>query len=576
LIDSRPVSGASIPHVNQAGEPTVPERLRDALGGLAALALGLAAFLILIGWQTLIPTNVEWLNYADRAMHTLGWWFYEKADWGMPPGRSPILGIELSNSIALVDGLPLFAIPFKLLRDWLPHPFQYWGDWLLLSFLLQSVFAYRIARELGAGRIVSLAGAAFALITPAFMFRINMHLALSGHWTILAALYLYIRRDPPHIWVWPLLIALTSAIHAYLLAMVLALWVAALIERLWTKRTTWGTALVELALGLIASLIVLWTAGFFSSGTTATYGYGMYKLNLLWPFLTYGGWSQLFPDLPHTKYDYEGLSFLGIGIFALLAVAIFSSAILTVRSAVAKRWLPLAVTLVLLALFAVSQKPALLGTELFELQLPQQLIDLASMFRSTGRFVWPLLYVITIGAVVLIGRRFRAVVAVPIVLVALGAQVADSGEQLLSFTRRLPAPSDVWSTELKSPFWDRAAAAGCNRVRAFPIVQGPGGDWRMLGYYALTHDMDIDAAYLGRTDGAALDALKAHEQEVLASGDFEPTTLYVLDEKSAELAAQHLAPDDLLAQIDKRYIFARHGAPLVDGLGVAPQLTFQN
>lgn len=547
----------------------MPERLRDALGGLAALALGLVAFLALIGWPTLIPTNVEWLNFADRAMHTLGWWFFEKADWGIPPGRSPLLGVELSNSIGLVDGLPLFALPFKLLRDWLPHPFQYWGYWLLLSFLLQSVFAYCIARELNAGRFVSLCAAAFALITPAFMFRVGMHLALSGHWTILAALYLYVRRRPPSLWMWPLLMTLTAGIHAYLLAMVLALWIAALVERIWSGRMTRRAAILELGLGIVASFIVLWIAGFFMTGTTATYGYGMYKLNLLWPFLSYGGWSQHFPDLPHTKYDYEGLSFLGIGIFALIVVSLFSETVLALRAIVARRWLPLAIVLVLLALFAVSQKPALLDTELFELPLPAPLIDLASTFRSTGRFVWPLLYVITIGAVVLAGR-LRAVVAVPIVLVALGAQIVDSAPRLLSFAQRLPAQSDTWSTELKSRFWDRAAAAGYNRVRAFPIVQGPSGDWRMLGYYALTHGMDIDAAYLGRTDKTALDALNDHEQEVLANGDFEPDTLYVLNPDAARLAAMHKAPDDLLATIDERIVFARGGAHLVDGLDVAP------
>ena len=35
----------------------------------------------------------------------------------------------------------------------LPEPFQYWGYWLLLSFVLQAVFGWRVARELGAPRV---------------------------------------------------------------------------------------------------------------------------------------------------------------------------------------------------------------------------------------------------------------------------------------------------------------------------------------------------------------------------------------------------------------------------------------
>ena len=304
----------------------MPERLRNVLGLVAAFALGIVAFVVLIGWQTLIPTNIGWLNFADRAMHTLGWMFFRQAPWGMPPGANPKLGLELANSIALVDGLPLFALPAKLVGAWLPHPFQYWGDWLLISIVLQAVFAYAIARELQAGRLVALCAAAFAIITPAYMFRVEMHLALSGHWTILAALYLYVRREAPKAWMWPLLVILTSAIHAYLLAMVGGIWLAALVERLWTRRMEWSAALIEVAASLAGTLVVLWAAGFFATGSIGTYGYGDYKLNLLWPLLTYRGWSHLVPDWPHTKYDYEGLSFLGIGILALLLLSLVTGA----------------------------------------------------------------------------------------------------------------------------------------------------------------------------------------------------------------------------------------------------------
>ena len=99
----------------------MPQRLRDALGGMAAVLLGVGAFFIFAGWWVLIPDNIAWLDQLDRAMHTLGWFFYRDAHWGLPPGDSPNLGLELANSIGLVDGLPLFAIPLKLLSPWLPR-----------------------------------------------------------------------------------------------------------------------------------------------------------------------------------------------------------------------------------------------------------------------------------------------------------------------------------------------------------------------------------------------------------------------------------------------------------------------
>ncbi len=546
------------------------DKQRDILGALAAIGLGLCGFSVLIGWTTLIPTNIGWLDFADRAMHTLGWMFFRQTPWGVPPGVSPRLGLELANSIGLVDGLPLLALPAKLLSPWLPYPVQYWGLWLLCCFVLQALFAWLIARELGAGRILALIAAGFALITPAYMFRIEMHLALSGHWTILAALWLYTRRTAPPRWAWPLLVALTAGIHAYLLAMVMALWLAAFAERLLDRRMSWRGALLELAAGAGAALLILWAAGFFVSGTTGTYGYGAYKLNLLWPFLTYKGWSQIVPDLPHTNYDYEGLSFLGIGVLALIALSIATGAVAQLRAIASRRWMPLALALLLLMMFALSKDIAFADHELFAIPLPDPIDSLASTFRSTGRFVWPLLYVVTIGAVVLIGTRLRAAFAIPLALAAVVAQAADSGPALLTFAERLPPVSDHWESPLQSPFWQRAAAAGYTRIRVIPVVSNPGTDWKALGYFAATHDMAIDSVYLGRVDAGDLAALRAHEQKVLDTGAFEPGTLYILDPKSALVAQPHVGPGDLLARIDDRIVLAKGGAHLADGLELAP------
>jgi hypothetical protein len=543
----------------------LPERLRDTIGIAAAVLLGAVAFLVYCGWWVLIPTNIAWLDFGDRAMHQLGWMFYRAADWGIPPGRSPLLGIEISNSIALVDGLPLFAIPFKVIAQWLPQPFQYWGYWLLLSFTLQSVFASRIARELGAGWIVAILAAAFVLITPTYLFRVPMHLALSGHWTILAALFLYVRREPPRLWMWPLLIALTCAIHATLLAMVLAVWAAALLQRVWARRARLVELVAEFGIAIVAALAVLWTVGFFGTGDYGSYGYGDYKLNILWPFIDYG-WSRLFPDLPHTKSDYEGLSFLGIGILALLALAIVTGAIAKLRYAILRQWLPLTLMLLALMVFAFSKTFSILDHDLFTIPMPGFVEAIGSAFRSTGRFVWPLLYVATIGAVVLVGGRFRAAIALPIILVAFAAQAWDSWPKVHEFANGMRTASSTWPSELKSPLWERAVAAGYERIRSIPPDEGFGSDWKDLGYFAVTHGMAIDIAYLGRVDGEDMHELRVHGEYVLITGEFEPKTIYILDVRSSLRAAAHATKDDLIAVVDGRIVFLRGGNALADGL----------
>ena len=170
-------------------------------------------------------------------------------------------------------------------------------------------------------------------------------------------------------------------------------------------------------------------------------------------------------------------------------------------------------------------------------------------------------------------RRFLPSQVLPVaggmLALLLAAQVFDSQTEWSSFRRAIPAPAATWTTPLASPFWDRAAAAGYTRVRAIPVVFH-NADWRALETYAYAHGMDIDAIYLGRVDLNAVAALNAHEKDAVATGGLEPHTLYLLDLAAVRALAPRLAPDDLLAEIDGRLVFAKAGARLVDGLGIAP------
>ena len=548
--------------------------MRNLLGGSAAVLLGLAAFFVFAGWWVLIPTNIAWLNYGDRAMHTLGWFFYRDGPWAVPPGASPDLGLELASSVAIADGLPLFAIPFKLLAPWLPHPFQYWGYWWLACFVLQSLFTYGFARQLGASRAVALFAAGFALITPAFLFRVSLHMALAGHWTILAALYLYARRIPPPLWAWPLLLALTAAIHAYLFAICLGLWVAAYVQRLWLRRLPARNSVAEPILLASLSGVVLWTGGFFVISSIGIPGFGFYRLNPLWPVITYDVWSKLIPSLPHGLYDYEGLGWLGIGIFAALLVATVTGALARLTRLATPRWLPLMVMTLAMAIFALSNVIGPLDLQAPPLPLNPLWEIAGNTLRSSGRFVWPLLYIVTIGAVVLAASRLGPRLSVPLLAVALAAQVADSSGGWSLFRSTMPSPSSTWSTPLVSPFWARVPVAGYTRIRAIPVAAYRAKDWQALETYAYVQHMQTDAVYLGRLDEAAREALIRADETALTTGSFELKTLYILDEASARRAARQLAPKDLLTLVDGRYVFARNGAQLVDGLSLPPQVSF--
>jgi hypothetical protein len=320
-----------------------------------------------------------------------------------------------------------------------------------------------------------------------------------------------------------------------------------------------------------ATALVLGTVGFFYTGSVDSYGFGFYRLNVLWPIISYGSWSHIFPDLPHAGYDYEGLSFLGIGIFAILALGVVTGAVFRLRRLISSRWAPLIVMAIFLAICALSNRVGILDQQVLDIPVDGLAKFLGETFRSSGRFVWPLLYIVTIGAVVLLGRRLPVPWAVGIMTVCLAAQVVDSERGLFFFATTDPPMADHWYNRLNSPFWQRAEDAGYNRIRAIPVVY-KNADWRELEEAAYLHHFDVDAIYLGRVDDRALKALAEKEELALDTGNFEPRTLYIVDLPTALRLYPLVRPGDLLAEVDRRIVFARGGASLIDGLDITPDL----
>ena len=391
---------------------------------LLVIISGLAFCWIWAGPRVLDPTSIGWLDRGDRAMHTLGWWFFRDAPWTWPPGANPNYGLEIAGSVALSDSLPLFAIPIKLVGPALPDPFQYWGIWFGLCFALQGFFGYRLVREFDVARPMAVVAGLFFIVAPIFLWRLTQHMALAGHWTILAALWLYVRRTPPRGWAWPLLIATTAAIHGYLLAICAALWLASLAQRLWSGRIARSQAAIEAVATLPAVGLVLWASGTFMASSFALGGFGFFRSNLL-GFVDADGWSRILPDIPSGGGDYEGWSYPGIGILLLLLIALPSLRLSLLTRLIAPRWLPLLVTCCALLIFAMSNSIALGKRELLFIALPPSLTELASTFRSSGRMIWPVVYLATLVALVASHRRFGRWAAA-LYAVALVLQVIDT------------------------------------------------------------------------------------------------------------------------------------------------------
>jgi len=231
------------------------------------MAAGLLAFLIVFDVGILHPGNYQWMMDGDATWHFLGWHFFRYGDWSWPLGVITTLdGSAKGGSIVYSDSIPLLAFPFKLLSRWLPREFQYFGLWTLLCYVLQGYFCWRIVELFIDRAWLRIPITIVLCLSPILL--VYSRQGLGAHWLVLAGLYLFLRRETKHgTGYWATILTLAAFIHAYLLAMLLAIFVADLVQRLrCTENYRWAAALKSLAYAAAAVFISLWAAVYFVVG----------------------------------------------------------------------------------------------------------------------------------------------------------------------------------------------------------------------------------------------------------------------------------------------------------------------
>lgn len=211
---------------------------KEHLINISPVVLGVLAFLFVVGPRVLLPTNIAWLANGDPSQHFLGWQFFRNSPWQIPVGLNYNFGLDLKNSIVFTDSNPILAFIFKPLSPFLPKVFQYFGFWLLICFILQSWFGWKLATLISKNKLICLLSSGIFLFSPIFLNRLTVHLSLSGHFLVLAALYLSLRSNQgKRTCFWALTLSITALTHAYLLLVVLIIWASDLVNRLIKKIT---------------------------------------------------------------------------------------------------------------------------------------------------------------------------------------------------------------------------------------------------------------------------------------------------------------------------------------------------
>jgi hypothetical protein len=535
---------------------------------LIPVIIGITTFYIIGGYHLIDPKFVFWIRWGDPNQEFLGWEFFRQAPWSLPIGKNPYFGMEASTSIVFSDSIPLLAIFFKIFRSYLTEPFQYFGIWSLLCFILQGLVAWLlIGTFIKSLKNKILATFLFSFL-PFFLFRLGYQSYMLGHFLILLAIYLNIENQHKRYkYFWIALLSLSISINFYLFTCVFALWIVNTADRtLISKMLTLHEAIKYTCVSLCVLTFIAWQLGYFlassSSITTNMYGTSGANFNLI-GLIDPSGWSGLFewlfPKLGgYGKESIETFYFAGIGIIFLLPFSLFCA--FKEKKNIferIKRYRFLIVTLILLTCFAITNNIQF-GSYQISIPIPSIFLKAASSLRSSGRMFLPAMYCLILFEIYVLNLHFKKNTLTALLFIACLIQVYDTKSGWVKLKNEfIYAASSENYNEINSvfsdPFWGLAASKYKNILGI--LDRAPEGfipyDWDSIAGYAAKHHLRTNLAYLARIDESKVSLIRNKVDEQIATRILDPNSLYVLNNNRLFLALSNLDPKrDLFAQID--------------------------
>ena len=396
--------------------------------------LGIFCSYFILGNNFFSFTNISWLNSIDMAQDIVSWKYFKNDIWRFPIGMNPNYGIDIGNSIVFTGAVPILAIFFKIFKFILPENFHFFNLWYFVCFFLQSYIAYKIIYALTKNSLYSFLGSLFFLISPILIGRLVMHMSLAAHWVILFAFYIeLIVAKKKKLKYWIFIISFSALIHFYLTLMLLGLFFIFTASRLLDDKN-FKLFFIENFLNLTILIFIMFVFGYFEVPITDSVGvgYGNYKLNLASIFnplelINHGQilWSNILPSIKMSGGEQsEGFNYLGLGGILLLLILIITS-IFRFKDLNFYKLKPFILIVILFTLVALTNKIYFSNVEILSFNINKYLYGVLGIIRASGRFFWPVYYLIFIGSIIIIYKNFSTKKSIGIISIILLFQIID-------------------------------------------------------------------------------------------------------------------------------------------------------
>ena len=499
-------------------------------------SLGILFFIYIYGTAILDFTYVDWLmSGGDLSQHYLGWRLFRNSSWYFPFGLMDNIVHPFTISMIYTDSIPFFALVFKLLSPILPEQFQYFGHFGIICFILQGGLGALIIRKIGGNTIFSILGSMFFLLSTIMIWRLYFHSSLAAHFIVLLCILLCLEKNltvKRQVISWSFLMILSAMIHLYFVPMVIIFMFFYLLREYFLYRKIKNQCIIVGVsfISLIVTMFILGAFHFVNSGT-GRLGTASANLNA---FINPIGMSRFIKDMPLAGYfQYEGNSYLGLGIIVAVIYIIFllfrknSQSLLIIKE---HKLTPYVFGVIIsFLLFSFSPTITFNQCTFFTFPVPYPIEYIWSIFRSTGRFTWPVVYIIIMFCFWLIGKQFKkkALLVLSILLVIqwvdLNPWFTERGDWLKS--------KITWQTELPSPVWD-------NLSEDYKNIFFMDGYVKLNSFLKLAADnkITINDAYLARTNSSAInDNIKKENEYLLINGPRKEMLYIFKDKESAFL-----------------------------------------
>jgi hypothetical protein len=369
--------------------------------------------------------------------------------------------------------------------------------------------------------------------------------------------------------------------------MVAAIWLASLVKRLFMDGERFSL-LKSSGFVAIASSIVMWASGYFMIGSNFNpegwnYVFRWQPLSLI-DSGTEGstGWSNLLADRVQLEGESEAFSYLGIGviflmalslaelsrrfrrirvitatcalgalvllvvsltrsiplsrmasIIAILVIVAFSGAVLLVLSHLSRSWrnfIPLIITVCMLAIYSMTNRVGIAQQTLFEYPLFSPLRQFTETFRTHGRSIWPLYYLLIFAAVIVFTRTFTSRWITVVLWSLLCLQIFDSSSAYISAQKRFKhAPQ--WISPMKDVRWNDFVAKYKNIVVVPPLNDDPSERWVAIDEFASRHQLNTNSGNFSRFDEDVYFLSSKKLLSSLKTNNLDKSSLYVIEDK---------------------------------------------